>query len=93
MLVLGANLSKGPGAGSVPVATVLAVTIGRLIILPLVGSTLIVGSHRMGMLAGLNVTAIVVMMMMWAMPSALMIHSIATIIGNRPDEVATILFW
>ena len=93
MLVLGANLSSGPGSALVPPAAIIAVAFGRLVALPLLGTALIVGAQHFGMLVGLDATAIIVMLLMWAVPSALMLHSVATMLGNKPDEIASILFW
>ncbi|KAG1662459.1 hypothetical protein FOA52_009667 [Chlamydomonas sp. UWO 241] len=88
MLVLGANLQKGPGVGAVPAASVAAAALGRLVLLPLVGTALIAAAAAAGWLKSMDPTALVVMMMMNAMPTALMVHNVATMLGNREDEDA-----
>ena len=93
MLVLGANLASGPGATAVPTRSIVAVALGRLVLLPLSGLALVAGAYRLGLLANLDSTALVVMLLMWAVPTALMVHSVATMFQNKQDEVASMLFW
>jgi len=93
LLVLGANLASGPGSAGVPAATIIAITIGRLVMLPVLGVVTVLGASRMGWLASMDRTSVFVLLLMWAVPSALMIHSVSTMFQNKPDEVAAILFW
>ncbi len=77
----------------VPRATIVATLLGRLLLLPLAMTCVILFSHRLGFLQGIDQTALVVMMMMNATPTALMVHSVATMLQNKADDIASILFW
>ncbi len=93
MLVLGANLAKGPGSAQVPARSIVAVAVARLFLLPVAGTAMVVASHSLGLLNHLDRTAFVVMMLMHAVPTALMLHSIATMCNDNQDQVASVLFW
>ena len=93
LLVLGANLSRGPGIVSIPWSTLASIATIRLILLPLAGMSLVIASCRLGLLKTSDPNLLIVLMMMNAMPSALLVHNIATLNLNRADEVAVMLFW
>ncbi|GLC46287.1 hypothetical protein PLESTB_000995100 [Pleodorina starrii] len=96
LLVLGANLSRGPGvaAGRLPGACVAAAVATRLVLLPAVCGAALLGAWRAGLLpAGTDPLAMLVMFIMHATPTAVLVHSMATIFSNAEDEVAALLFW
>ncbi|GAX80754.1 hypothetical protein CEUSTIGMA_g8189.t1 [Chlamydomonas eustigma] len=93
MLMLGANLSKGPGAGEVPALSLICTVIARLVVLPTVGTACILGAHSLGLLKQCDPTVLVVMLLTHAVPTALMLHGMATMYSDKEDEVANILFW
>ncbi|MEW5314142.1 MAG: hypothetical protein WDW38_005661 [Sanguina aurantia] len=92
-LVLGANLSKGPGISKLPPRLFLSLIISRQVVMPLVGTAMVMGAYSSGMLGALDPMALMVMLIIHSMPTALMVHSIATQLRNREDDVSAVLFW
>ncbi|GIL56864.1 hypothetical protein Vafri_12158 [Volvox africanus] len=95
LLVLGANLSRGPGvaAGRLPGGCIAAAVVTRLLLLPAVCGAALLGAWRAGLMPGVDPLAMLVMLVMHATPTAVLVHSMATIFGNTEDEVAAMLFW
>ncbi|EFJ41127.1 hypothetical protein VOLCADRAFT_98930 [Volvox carteri f. nagariensis] len=89
LLVLGANLSRGPGvaAGRLPAGGVVAAVATRLLLLPAVCGAALLIAWRGGMLPGIDPLAMLVMLVMHATPTAVLVHSMATIFGNAEDEM------
>lgn len=93
MLVLGGNLAKGPGMTTMPWRCLVGATVSRLLVLPLVGTALVVGARHFGIGATLPPMAIMVMLVSASTPTAIMMHAIATVYDNRADDMAALLFW
>ncbi|PNW73583.1 hypothetical protein CHLRE_13g564850v5 [Chlamydomonas reinhardtii] len=95
LLVLGANLGRGPGvaAGRLPAAAVVAAVVTRLLAVPLVCGALLWGAWSAGLLPGCDPLSLLVMLVMHTTPTAVMVHSMASIFNNAEDEVAVLLFW
>ncbi|KXZ51198.1 hypothetical protein GPECTOR_13g685 [Gonium pectorale] len=95
LLVLGANLAAGPGvaAGRLPPAAALATVATRLLVLPAVCGAALLAAWGAGHLPGTDPLAVLVMLVMHATPTAVLVHSMATIFSNAEDEVAALLFW
>ncbi|KAG2443954.1 hypothetical protein HXX76_002293 [Chlamydomonas incerta] len=95
LLVLGANLGRGPGvaAGRLPAAAVMAAVGTRLLALPLVCGALLWSAWSAGLLPGCDPLSLLVMLVMHATPTAVLVHSMASIFNNAEDEVAVLLFW
>jgi predicted permease len=93
LLVLGANLSYGPGPGHLPPSTVLAMLLSRLVVLPLLGATLITQALSAGWIHMEDPLAVVVMMLVWSTPTAILVHSLASVHENGEDEISALLFW
>uniref|UniRef100_A0A383V5U6 Auxin efflux carrier n=1 Tax=Tetradesmus obliquus TaxID=3088 RepID=A0A383V5U6_TETOB len=93
-LVLGANLAEGPGAAQVPPKFLLSMIAGKLLLHPLAGMALVLGALKLQLLPqGLDPLVPLVMMMVWATPTAVLVHSLATMLRNGEDQVSCFLFW
>ncbi|WIA28085.1 hypothetical protein OEZ86_010668 [Tetradesmus obliquus] len=93
-LVLGANLAEGPGAAQVPPKFLLSMIAGKLLLHPLAGMALVLGALKLQLLPqGLDPLVPLVMMMVWATPTAVLVHSLATMLRNGEDQVSCYLFW
>ncbi|KAF6259145.1 auxin efflux carrier [Scenedesmus sp. NREL 46B-D3] len=93
-LVLGANLAEGPGAAQVPPKFLLSMIAGKLLLHPLAGMVLVLGALQLHLLPqGLDPLAPLVMMTAWATPTAVLVHSLATMLQNGEDQVSCYLFW
>ncbi|KAG2498465.1 hypothetical protein HYH03_003719 [Edaphochlamys debaryana] len=96
LLVLGANLATGPGvaAGRLPGSCVVAAVLARLVALPLACGAALLAAWKAGLLpASTEPLGLLVMLAMHATPTAVLVHSMATLYGNAEDEVAALLFW
>lgn len=95
LMVLGANLAKGPGVGTIPISCIAGVALSRLVLLPLVCAAVVLWSASSGLLGpmGRDPLAVLVMLLMNCTPSAVLTHAMATLQRNKPDEAAAMLFW
>lgn len=93
LIVLGANLAYGPGPGHLPPSTVLGMVLSRLVVLPWVGATLITRALSAGLITMDDPLAVVVMMLVWSTPTAILVHSLASVHQNGEDEISALLFW
>ncbi|KAF8068194.1 zinc finger CCCH domain-containing protein 18 [Scenedesmus sp. PABB004] len=96
LLVLGASLSGGPGPGRVPAHTVAAVLACRCVLLPALGCGAVLCAARAGLLlGGAGPLGAAVMALEWCTPTALLVHSLASVAGAGEEEasVASLLFW
>ncbi|KAL6758976.1 auxin efflux carrier [Haematococcus lacustris] len=93
MLVLGANLSKGPGVAKLPARVIASVILCRLVLLPLCGTPLVALPFKAGWFGAIHPMAVVVMLVTNATPTAIIVHAIATMYRNREDDLAALLFW
>ncbi|WIA08024.1 hypothetical protein OEZ85_007494 [Tetradesmus obliquus] len=91
-LVLGANLAEGPGAAQVPPKFLLSMIAGKLLLHPLAGMALVLGALKLQLLPqGLDPLVPLVMMMVWATPTAVLVHSLATMLRNGEDQYLALL--
>jgi hypothetical protein len=97
LLVLGANLSNGPqlaSGGHLPAANVAAVIGTKLLLSPVLGLSLILTAQKFGVIAAAtDPLAVLVMMVAWSTPTAVLVHSLALVHRNGEDEVSALLFW
>jgi len=93
LLVLGANLSHGPGSAQLPLKSILGVVVCRLLLLPMLGCFLVQVAQESGVIQMQDPLALVVMMVVWSTPTAIMVHSLASVHENGEDEVSALLFW
>uniref|UniRef100_A0A383VRR9 Auxin efflux carrier n=1 Tax=Tetradesmus obliquus TaxID=3088 RepID=A0A383VRR9_TETOB len=93
LLVLGANLAAGPGPEHLPLHSVLAVVATRLVLLPLLGCGVVLGAQGSGLIDVQDPLALVVMMVAWSTPTAILVHSLASVHRHGEDEVSALLFW
>ncbi|KIZ04264.1 hypothetical protein MNEG_3690 [Monoraphidium neglectum] len=93
-LVLGANLAEGPGNAQVPMRVLVASCFSKLVLHPLAGAALVLLSLRAGLLpADMDPAIPLVMMIVWATPTAVLVHALATMMQNGADQVASLLFY
>lgn len=97
LLVLGSNLSDGPRLASgqhLPIANVSGVIGTKLILMPLLGLAAVTAAEKVGLIPpGTDPLAILVMMVAWATPTAILVHSLASVHHNGEDEVSALLFY
>lgn len=93
-LVLGANLADGPGRARMPARLVASLCVSKLVLHPLLGLGACLAASRAGLLpAGTPPLQALVMLLVWATPSAVLVHSLATLLRADEDAVAAALFW
>lgn len=93
LLMMGATLAKGPGKACPPWRVVVGVCTARLLLLPLLGTGWILLAHKTGWLVAPDSMFLLVMLIQNAVPTALNVHTLATLYANREEEVAALLFW
>jgi hypothetical protein len=101
LLVLGANLANGPPLADgrhLPWRTVAAVVGTKLLLMPVLGLAVVLGTQRVGLLGPVtDPLAVLVMLVAWSTPTALLVHSLALLHRDGEDEVAdqvaALLFW
>eukprot|EP00873_Tetraselmis_striata_P022138 jgi/Tetstr1/442402/TSEL_030528.t1 len=93
MMVLGANLSKGPPPCQLPVINIVAVAAVRLLIAPLVGVSIVIASVHSGIVVPPDSFFMFVLLLQHCMPTAINMHTVATLHQNGVAEVTTVLFW
>lgn len=97
LLVLGANLSNGPqlaSGGHLPALNVAAVIGSKLILSPMLGLGLILAAQKFGVIgAATDPLAVLVMMVAWSTPTAVLVHSLSLVHKNGEDEVSALLFY
>eukprot|EP00798_Chlamydomonas_sp_ICE-L_P012698 gene12698-15930_t len=93
IISLGATLSNGPGASKVPFRIIASVGVCRLIILPLVGLFIVMGSYHLGLFKAPDPIFLLVLLIQNTAPTAIMVHTMSAVHQNGDQEVSTILFW
>jgi len=93
MMVLGANLAKGPPPCQLPLFNIIAVAVVRLLIAPMVGVTVVIVSVHTGVVQPPDSFFMFVLMLQHCMPTAINMHTVATLHQNGVAEVTTVLFW
>lgn len=94
MLNMGAVLSQGPGRCSPPARVVVGVAAARLLVLPALGVGWLIAARAAGWLAASPDPAFVLVMLLQnSVPTALNVHTLATISRCRDAEVGATLFW
>eukprot|EP00897_Mesotaenium_endlicherianum_P000065 jgi/Mesen1/10059/ME000730S09343 len=93
MLVLGGNLSRGPVAVEMRARTVVGITVTRLVILPLLGIGVVQLADRGGLLPAGDPMFRFVLMLQFAMPTAINLGTVAALHGYGEKEASLILFW
>lgn len=92
MLLLGATFSKGPTGTCLSSRTITAVCLVRLLVLPAVGVLLMLTLDRAGLLPGDPLFKFA-MLLQSTVPSATMLQTMATMVGNGDKEMSVLLFW
>ncbi|KAF6264393.1 membrane transport protein-domain-containing protein [Scenedesmus sp. NREL 46B-D3] len=93
MLMLGATLAKGPGRCCPPLRVVLGVTGARLLLLPVLGTGWLLLASKAGWLVAPDSVFLLVLLLQSSVPTALNVHTLATLNSNREEEVGALLFW
>ncbi|CAI5930362.1 unnamed protein product [Closterium sp. NIES-64] len=93
LLVLGANLVKGPGASALPMRTTLAVVVTRLVVVPLLGIAIVLCADRVGLLPPGDKMFRFVLLLQHAMPSSIQIGTACSLRGFGEQEVSAVLFF
>ncbi|CAI5460324.1 unnamed protein product [Closterium sp. Yama58-4] len=93
LLVLGANLVKGPGASALPMRTTLAVVVTRLLVVPLLGIAIVLCADRLGLLPPGDKMFRFVLLLQHAMPSSIQIGTACSLRGFGEQEVSAVLFF
>ncbi|KXZ55676.1 hypothetical protein GPECTOR_2g1226 [Gonium pectorale] len=88
-----AHATIGPGAAQVPVRINVLVNAMRLVLLPLLGLTLVMGAYTARLFEAPDPIYLLVLLIQNTAPTAIMVHTMASVQNNRPEEVSTILFW
>ncbi|KAG2501635.1 hypothetical protein HYH03_000140 [Edaphochlamys debaryana] len=93
LLILGATLANGPGAARVPLRVTALVTVTRLALLPLVGMGLVMGAYAAHVYEAPDPIYLLVLLIQNTAPTAIMVHTMASVHGNAVEELSAILFW
>mmetsp|Transcript_39159 Transcript_39159/g.92763 ORF Transcript_39159/g.92763 Transcript_39159/m.92763 type:complete len:488 (-) Transcript_39159:211-1674(-) len=93
MMVLGANLSKGPPPCDLPAFNIAAVAVVRLLVAPLFGVSIVIASVHANIVRPPDSFFMFVLMLQHCMPTAINMHTVATLHQNGVAEVTTVLFW
>jgi predicted permease len=97
LLVLGANLANGPqlaNGAHLPALNVAGVIASKLILSPLIGLAVVLSAQKLGLLGvAPDPLAVLVMMVSWSTPTAILVHSLALVHKNGEDEVSALLFY
>lgn len=73
--------------------TIAGVVGARMLLIPVLGSTMVLGSAKLGWWSTLNPMFVFVLLIQNTTPTAINIQSIATMHGNHEEEMATLIFW
>lgn len=93
IMVLGATLANGPGEGKLPMRVILGVTLGRLVILPMFGTVVVLGSYWTGLFKPPDPVFVLVMLVQQTAPTAISISTMASMFGNGEQEISSLLFY
>ena len=90
LVILGVNLSKGPGGG-VDISEIVMTAIMKLIVSPIVGIISVGILNYYGLLA--NDVMYLVLLIMTATPSAITLVLLTSILGKGETEMSAVLFY
>lgn len=93
MLVLGGNLSRGPGASGLGVRTTVAITVVRLTFTPLIGLFVVGAADKMHLLPAQDKLFRFVLLLQHSMPSSILAGTVASLQGHGEREISAVLFW
>lgn len=93
MIGIGGALSRGPGHTKVSWRAIVALAVIRLVILPAVGGWAVLKGQHHGLWADNGKMFTLVLALQQAMPTALNVHTMASVHRNHEEVVATLLFW
>jgi hypothetical protein len=97
LLVLGANLANGPqlaNGAHLPALNVAGVISTKLLLSPLIGLAVVLAAQKTGLVGpATDPLAVLVMMVAWSTPTAVLVHSLSLVHKNGEDEVSALLFY
>ncbi|PNH03864.1 hypothetical protein TSOC_010037, partial [Tetrabaena socialis] len=82
-----------PGAARVPLRLTALVTATRLALLPLFGLAMVMGAYALRLFEAPDPIYLLVLLIHNTAPTAVLVHTMASVQRNRPEEVSSILFW
>ncbi|KAL3144526.1 hypothetical protein ABBQ32_004260 [Trebouxia sp. C0010 RCD-2024] len=93
MLVLGSVLHKGPGSAKVPKRVILGILAVRQIIIPMLGTGMVVLAHKWHIFRAPDPLFFMVLLLTHTTPTAINLQTVVTIHQNKEQEMSCILFW
>lgn len=93
MLVLGSVLHKGPGSAKLPVKTIVGVLAARQILIPMLGTCLVLLAHKWHIFAAPDPLFLLVLLLGHTTPTAINMQTVVTIHQNQEAEMSCLLFW
>ena len=93
LINLGAQMSLQPkGKRAVPFSLMVSIVVGRLILMPILGSIIVFGSVAAGILPHDDRTLLLLLLIQSATPTAMSLGTISQMHGQHMDEIAEIMF-
>lgn len=93
MIAIGGALSKGPGGSKVSWRAVVALILIRLVVLPALGGWAVIAADEARLWKDNGQMFTLVLALQQAMPTALNVHTMASVNKNNEEVVASLLFW
>lgn len=94
MLILGAVLHKGPGTGSLPPRVILGVLISRQLIVPALGTGMVLALQRLHIFSPpIDPLFFVVMLLTHTTPTAINMQTVSCLHNNGEQEMSVLLFY
>ncbi|KAK1321704.1 hypothetical protein QJS10_CPA03g00480 [Acorus calamus] len=93
MLILGGMLVEGPKDSGLGVRTTIGIIVARLLVLPLFGIGVVALMHRLDFLVQVDQMYVVVLLLQYTTPSAILLGAIASLRGYAVSEASAMLFW
>ncbi|KAL2522377.1 Auxin efflux carrier family protein [Forsythia ovata] len=93
MLVLGGMLAEGPNESKLGLRTTIGIIVARLLVLPLVGTGVVLLADRLKFLIPGDQMYRFVLLLQYTTPSAILLGAVASLRGYAVSEASALLFW
>lgn len=93
MLVLGGMLAEGPNESKLGLRTTIGIIVARLLVLPLVGSGVVLLADKLKFLIPGDQMYRFVLLLQYTTPSAILLGAVASLRGYAVSEASALLFW
>lgn len=93
MLVLGGMLAEGPNESKLGRRTTIGIIVARLLVLPFIGIGVISLAEKLNFLIPGDQMFRFVLLLQYAMPSAILLGAVASLRGYAVREASALLFW